>query len=209
MAYIELKEYTKKIKGNVVLDDVNVSVEKGAVIGLHGRNASGKTMLLRAMSGLIKPTSGKAIVNGVELIGNNRFPKSCGMIIETIKFWPNLSAQETLEIIASINNTATEEDILASLEKVGLDPKDTRKVKKFSLGMRQKLALAQAIFEKPDLLLLDEPTNSLDEVARQGFTQMIAQEKERGCTIVMASHILEDLQMSCDQIVEVADGRIR
>lgn len=208
MPYIEVKNYSKTLKKRLVLDDVNLEVEKGEVVGLYGRNGSGKTMLLRAVAGLILPDEGMVLVNGVELKGSNRFPKSCGIIIETLEFWENLDAKSTLEVISAVNNIANEEDIARALARVGLDPNDKTKVKKFSLGMKQKLAIAQAIFEKPNLLLLDEPTNSLDKESRDNFVKIIQEEKERGCTIIISSHIMEDLNRCCDRIVEIESGKI-
>lgn len=208
MIYVDMANYSKKLKSNLVLDNISLAIEKGTVIGLHGRNASGKTMLLRALAGLILPTEGHVTINGITLKGKDRFPPSCGIILETIHFWPGLTAGETLEVLTSINNRATKEDISNALLRAGLDPEDKRKVRKFSLGMKQKLAIAQAIVEKPDLLLLDEPTNSLDDVARKKFQEMIAQEKARGCTVVIASHILEDLEITCDEIRKIDNGRL-
>lgn len=208
MNYIELKNYTKKLKKRLILDNIDLNIKKGSVVGLYGRNASGKTMILRAMAGLILPTTDSIKVNNIHLEGRNRFPESLGLLIESIRFWPNLKAKETLEILTAIQNIVSPEDIVQALERVGLDPEDKRTLKKFSLGMRQKLAIAQAIVEKPDLLLLDEPTNSLDDEARVGFYEIIREEQKRGCTIVMASHILEDLESVCDYLVEIKEGRV-
>lgn len=208
MTYIEMKAYTKTIKHQTILDKINLSVTQGEVLGLLGRNASGKTMVLRAMSGLILPSSGSIQIANKELTASNRFPDSCGLIIESMSFWPSLTAKATLEILCSIKNIASTDDIKLTLERVGLDPHDTRTVRKFSLGMKQKLAIAQAIVERPDLLLLDEPTNSLDKEARLMFHDLIREEQDRGATIVMSSHIEDDLISLCDRVIEIDAGKL-
>lgn len=204
---VRLNQYTKIIRGKTVLNNIDLCVSKGECIGILGRNASGKTMLLRAMAGLILPTSGTAAVNGQTIKQGHRFPDSMGIIIENIEFWPFMTAKETLEYLNSFRKKASSQDIDHALVKSGLDPADKRKVFKFSLGMRQKLAIAQAIFEKPDLLLFDEPTNSLDKASRSDFYELIRSEKKRGCTVVIASHIKEDLEV-CDRLIEIENGVI-
>lgn len=204
---IKLENYSKIIKKRMILDSVNLNVSRGECLGILGRNASGKTMILRAMAGLILPTTGSAVVAGESLKAGRRFPESMGLIIETTDFWPLMTGRQTLEYLNTFRKTASSADIEDAMERVGLDPFDNRRVLKFSLGMKQKLAIAQAIFEKPDLLLFDEPTNSLDRESREDFYQIIREEKERGCTIVIASHIQEDLDF-CDRLVEIENGKL-
>ena len=177
MAYIEMNQYTKIIKKRTVLENINLNIDQGEVLGLLGRNASGKTMIIRAISGLILPEKGTIMVANKQLKPTRRFPDSCGLIIEKMGFWPSLTATATLEVLCSIKNIATKDDIRSALIRVGLDPDDKRTVRKYSIGMKQKLAIAQAIVEKPDLILLDEPTNSLDKEARQLFYQIIKEEQ--------------------------------
>ena len=208
MKVVEMTNYQKIIKGNVVLDDINMEIQKNQVVGLVGRNASGKTMILRAICGLIKPTQGQILVYGKELTNKNPFPDNIGVVIENTYFWPNYNAFYTLKIIAKINNKIGDEEIKETLSRVGLDWKNKMDVKKFSLGMRKKLSIAQAIMEKPDLLLLDEPTNALDKESVEKFYKIIDDEKKRGATIIIASHIPEDLERCCDEMKTIDNGRI-
>lgn len=208
MEYIEFNGYTKTLKKVDVLSNVNLKIEKGEIMGLLGRNGSGKTMMLRALAGLILATSGTLSIDGNVIDSCNRFNHSTGLIIETMKFWPNLTAKETLEVLCAIKSVATKEDIEESLVRVGLDPNDKKPVNKFSLGMTQKLAIAQAIIEKPDLLLLDEPTNSLDETSRHMFYDILKEENERGATIVLSSHYKEDLDQIVNRVVALESGEV-
>ena len=205
---IEIKNYTKKLKGNIILDHVDLNVEKGTIIWLKGKNGSGKTMLLRAMCGLIMPDEGEAIVNGTRLNAKQRFPKDTGILIENTRFWKNYTAFETLKILAEINRKIGDDDIRTTLERIGLDPYDRKKVGKFSLGMKQKLAIAQAIMEQPELLLLDEPTNALDQESVNIARKVILEENGRGATVVIASHIEEDIKDLCRETVIIDKGRI-
>lgn len=165
-------------------------------------------MLLRAIAGLILPDHGSMVVDGQTLTPRHRFPKSMGLIIENMTFWPFMTGKDTLTVIASINKKVDEENIIKTMNLVGLDPKDTRTIKKYSLGMIQKLAIAQALMESPDLLLLDEPTNALDEKSRERFYEIIQAEIQRGATLVMASHNREDLEKCCQRVIQIDDGSI-
>jgi len=205
---IEIVNYTKKIKHNIVLDNINLKVEQSTIMWLRGKNGSGKTMLLRAMCGLILPDEGSVWVNGRALDHKKRFPDNTGILIENTNFWRNYTAFETLKIIAQINHRIDDEEIKQSLERIGLDPYDKRNVGKFSLGMKQKLAIAQAIMEKPDLLLLDEPTNALDQESVKIMQNIILEENARGTTIVIASHIEEDIRDLCKEMVLIDNGKI-
>ncbi|MFZ7133124.1 MAG: ABC transporter ATP-binding protein [Eubacteriales bacterium] len=192
-----------------VLSDISLEIAQGECVGLWGRNASGKTMLLRAFSGLILPDTGSIMVNGQLLTTQNRFPDSLGLIIENMKFWPYMTANEALSVIASIKKKVSKDIIRETLLRVGLDPLDKRSISKFSLGMIQKLSIAQAIMESPNLLLLDEPTNALDEKSRLQFYEIIKSEIKRGATIVMASHSREDLDECCHRIIKIDNGTIK
>ena len=163
MSEIIIENLSKTIKNNKILDNVNLTFESGHVYGLVGRNGSGKTMLLRAICGLIFPDSGKVIIDGKQLHKDISFPESCGIIIENTDLLPNFSAFDNLKMLSEIKNTANDNMIKSAIKSVGLDPDSKKKVKTFSLGMKQRLSIAQALFEDPDILLLDEPTNALDE----------------------------------------------
>ena len=205
---IHLQNVTKRIKENTVLDNVSYTFKSGFVYGLYGQNGSGKTMLLRAISGLINLDSGSIFIDGEKLHDKIEFPPETGIVIENMELLPECSAKRNLQMLAKIKNIADEKDIIFSLERVGLDPDSDKKVKKFSLGMKQRLNIAQAIFENQKIILLDEPTNALDEDAVQLIYKIIREEKSRGATIIVATHHKEDLKEVCDVILKIAEGKI-
>ncbi len=205
---IQLQNVTKRIKENTVLDNVSYTFKSGFVYGLYGQNGSGKTMLLRAISGLINLDSGSIFIDGEKLHDKIEFPPETDIVIENMELLPECSAKRNLQMLAKIKNIADEKDIIFSLERVGLDPDSDKKVKKFSLGMKQRLNIAQAIFENQKIILLDEPTNALDEDAVQLIYKIIREEKSRGATIIVATHHKEDLKEVCDVILKIAEGKI-
>lgn len=205
---IQLQNVTKRIKENTVLDNVSYTFKSGFVYGLYGQNGSGKTMLLRAISGLINLDSGSIFIDGEKLHDKIEFPPETGIVIENMELLPECSAKRNLQMLAKIKKIADEKDISFSLERVGLDPDSDKKVKKFSLGMKQRLNIAQAIFENQKIILLDEPTNALDEDAVQLIYKIIREEKSRGATIIVATHHKEDLKEVCDVILKIAEGKI-
>lgn len=205
---IQLQNVTKRIKENTVLDNVSYTFKSGFVYGLYGQNGSGKTMLLRAISGLINLDSGSIFIDGEKLHDKIEFPPETGIVIENMELLPECSTKRNLQMLAKIKNIADEKDIIFSLERVGLDPDSDKKVKKFSLGMKQRLNIAQAIFENQKIILLDEPTNALDEDAVQLIYKIIREEKSRGATIIVATHHKEDLKEVCDVILKIAEGKI-
>ena len=205
---IQLQNVTKRIKENTVLDNVSYTFKSGFVYGLYGQNGSGKTMLLRAISGLINLDSGSIFIDGEKLHDKIEFPPETGIVIENMELLPEGSAKRNIQMLAKIKNIADEKDIIFSLERVGLDPDSDKKVKKFSLGMKQRLNIAQAIFENQKIILLDEPTNALDEDAVQLIYKIIREEKSRGATIIVATHHKEDLKEVCDVILKIAEGKI-
>ncbi len=205
---IELRHVTKVMKKNVVLDDVSVTFHEGTVYGLYGENGSGKTMLLRAVSGLIVPTEGEILCDGKKLHKDISFPENTGIVIENMELLPRFTAKENLRMLAGIKKIATEEDIERALCDVGLDPKSEKKVKKFSLGMKQRLNIAQAVFEKQDVILLDEPTNALDVGGVSQIYDLIRKEKVRGALVIIATHHREDLKEMCDVILKISGGRL-
>lgn len=205
---IQLQNVTKRIKENTVLDNVSYTFKSGFVYGLYGQNGSGKTMLLRAISGLINLDSGSIFIDGEKLHDKIEFPPETGIVIENMELLPECSAKRNLQMLAKIKNIADEKDISFSLERVGLDPDSDKKVKKFSLGMKQRLNIAQAIFENQKIILLDEPTNALDEDAVQLIYKIIREEKSRGATIIVATHHKEDLKEVCDVILKIAEEKL-
>lgn len=205
---IEINDYSKVIKGKTVLKNINYKFEDGKIYGLHGRNGSGKTMLIRAMAGLIYPTTGEIIVNNKVLHKDISFPENLGVMIENINMYPMYDGITNLKILAQIRNKIGIEEIKKTMVQVGLNPEDNTKVGRYSLGMKQKLAIAQAIMEDPDILLLDEPTNALDEYSVSEIRKMLLLKKERKATIVIASHNREDLEVLADKIVEMDAGKL-
>ncbi len=209
MAFIEIANYSKTINKNQVLDNVTVSFEKGKIYGLSGKNGSGKTMLLRAVSGLISPDSGTACVDGVT-VGNGVYPKSVGLVIEHISLFEYMSAFKNLKMLSDISqNKATDDEIKEWLVKFSLDPNDRRAIKKYSLGMCQKVSLIQAFLNKPSLILLDEPTNALDDDTVDLLKTIIKEtRKNHQTTFIIASHDKETLSDVCDEIIEIKGGKI-
>ncbi|WP_456318199.1 ATP-binding cassette domain-containing protein [Priestia megaterium] len=208
MTTIIASNLSKKIKKQYVLKDINYTFDTGMIYGLYGRNGSGKTMLLRALSGLIRPSEGSILIDNKKLHEDISFPPSIGIIIENTSLLPQYDAFTNLKILANIKNIASDEDIKEAIKRVGLDPLSKLKVKKFSLGMKQRLSIAQAIFEKPDIILLDEPTNAIDEEGINSIRNLLLKEKDRGATIVIASHNKEDLTILADKKIIMNSGEI-
>lgn len=187
----------------MVLNDVNLELESGAVYGLLGKNGSGKTMLMRAICGLIRPTGGSIEIGG-QIIGKDlSFPRSVGMILETPVFLPDKTGFENLRLLASIRGEIGPREIKAALERVGLDPEDPRKVKKYSLGMRQRLGIAQAVMEDPEVLILDEPFNGLDKTTAEDMRGLLLELRDRGKAILLASHNARDIEELCGWVYEM------
>mgnify|MGYP002105256598 FL=1 len=209
MSEIIIENLSKTIKNNKILDNVNLTFESGHVYGLVGRNGSGKTMLLRAICGLIFPDSGKVIIDGKQLHMDISFPESCGIIIENTDLLPNFSAFDNLKMLSEIKNTANDNMIKSAIKSVGLDPDSKKKVKTFSLGMKQRLSIAQALFEDPDILLLDEPTNALDEDGVNDVRRILLEQKKKNKLIIIASHNKEDISLLSDTVISVSNGRFQ
>ncbi len=209
MYYIQVNDYSKKLKGNYVLKNVNVRFEEGHVYGLKGKNGSGKTMLMRAISGLIHPTSGHVDINEQILGRDISYPDSLGLLLENPAFLNGETGFENLSLLAKLKNQITEEEIRQTLIDVGLDPDDKRKYYKYSLGMKQKLGIAAAIMEKPKLIILDEPINALDSETAEKIKNIILREKGRGALVILACHDTEELEYLSDIIVEISEGEIQ
>lgn len=203
---IQINELDLTLQKNEILKKVSVHFDRGKIHGLIGRNGSGKTMLMKCICGFVKPTSGNVSVNG-KIIGKDcDFPESVGLIIETPGFIPYYSGFRNLKLLADLHGKISKRDIAGTMEQVGLDPDLKRHVRKYSLGMRQRLGLAQAIMEDPDLLILDEPMNGLDKDGVKDMRQYLLDLKAKGKTILIASHSAEDIEVLCDTVCEMDKG---
>jgi len=205
---IVIDKVSKTLKGNKVLDNINYVFEEGKIYGLFGRNGCGKTMFLRMIAGLIIPDEGTVTIDGKVLHKDISFPESTGIVIEHMEMLPEYSAYDNLKILAKINKIASDEDIIKVIQDVGLDPYSKKKVRKFSLGMKQRLNIAQAIFENQKIILLDEPTNAIDDDGIQLIYEKLKKLRADGATIIMATHNKEDIEELCDEIIRIDGGRI-
>ncbi len=205
---IQIKNVSLTINKTVILKSVCASFERGKIHGLIGRNGSGKTMLMKCICGFVKPSQGEIFVDGERIGKDCDFPKNTGIIIETPGFIPYYSGYKNLKLLAGLNNKIGKQEVREAMEKVGLDPDLKRHVKKYSLGMRQRLGLAQAIMEDPELLILDEPMNGLDKDGVKDMREYLLALKMQGKTIIIASHSAEDIDILCDTVSEMDKGRL-
>ena len=205
---IVLSNVSKTIHKTEVISGVSLRLESGQVYGLQGYNGSGKTMLMRLISGLLLPTSGEVQIDGKTLGTDIDFPPSIGIFLENPAFLSSYTGLENLELIASLRGIANTAQIREEISRVGLDPEDKRKFRKYSLGMKQRLGIAAAVFEKPDIVILDEPTNALDGDGVELVSEIIREERARGALVVVASHERERLQTMADVIFTIEHGRI-
>lgn len=205
---LDVSNVTKKIKGKIILDNINLELVSGRIYGFVGENGSGKTMLFRAISGLMRLTSGQISVDGQVLHKDISVLPGLGIIIENAGLYPELTGFDNLRQLAKINKKIDDEQIKEAIIRVGLDPDDKRTFRKYSLGMKQRIIIAQAIMEKPDILMLDEPTNALDENAVNIVRDIIDEERKRGALVLIASHNKEDIKLLCDEIYRVKDGKV-
>ncbi len=203
---IVLSQVVKQFGEEQVLKEITHEFEAGKVHGIVGNNGSGKTVMFKCICGFMRPTSGKILVRGKEVGKDIDFPERMGIIIETPGFLPFKTGFRNLQILASIKGTIKREDIIRVLERVGLDAAMRKPVSKYSLGMRQRLGIAQAIMEEPDLLILDEPFNGLDKHGVEDIRNIILELKEQGKTILLASHNGEDIRLLCDTVCEMDAG---
>ena len=207
MDYIRLKDVYKTMKGTQVLKGVNLMVEQGDIVGIRGINGSGKTMVLRAIAGLIR------VDGSVEIGGKKMEPGECpkdkGVLVEMPGFLPEFTGKKNLQLLGMLQEGVTEEDIEEAMNAVGLDPKDRRHYKKYSLGMKERLGIAQAILKKPKLILLDEPTNGIDSDGIQMLEELLWRLKEEGSTIVVTSHDRDFLDAVTSQCYEMKEGSLR
>ena len=205
---IRTENATKHIRGALILDKVNVEFESGKIYGLQGPNGSGKTMLMRLVGGLIRPSSGAVYIDGNKLGQSFDFPPSMGLLIENPAFLPNYTGLKNLELLAGIKGNASLEQLRRTIRDVGLDPDDKRKYRKYSLGMKQRLGIAAAIMEKPDLILMDEPTNALDDAGVEQICLLLRRERDRGALILMACHDAAILEKMADEIYTIYEGKV-
>lgn len=206
--YLEVKGISKYFGKTCVLNNINLEMETGHIYGFWGRNGSGKTMLMRIISGLVFPSDGAIIIGGEQLGKDISFPRSIGALIENPGFIPGYSGFKNLKILVSIQNKISDEDIREVMLHIGLDPDDRKKAKKYSLGMKQKLGIAAALMEKPDLILLDEPTNALDENSTKVLKEILLEHKRRGALLIVACHIREELEYLSDEIICLNEGHV-
>lgn len=200
---------SKTIGSKEILKNICVQLESGKIYGFVGRNGSGKTMLFRALSGLMTVSSGRILLDDKELHKDMRVLDNMGIVIENAGLYPELTGFENLKLLAKLNKKADDEQIKSAICRVGLEPDDKRTFKKYSLGMKQRIVIAQAIMESPDILMLDEPTNALDEEGVELVRKIVKEEKERGTMILIASHNKEDIQLLTDKVFLMSDGVLR
>lgn len=198
----------KRIDKKEVLHNISLNLKGGKIYGFVGENGSGKTMLFRTLSGLVKPTEGTVLLDGVDIHKKHGAVK-IGVIIENSGMWPDLTGWENLSYLASLNNYISEKEIKLAMKRVGLNPQNDLPVRKYSLGMKQRLMIAQAVMEQPDFLFLDEPTNSIDQEGTAVIRQIISEEAQRRAVILMASHIGEDISKLCEAVYFVEAGKCK
>lgn len=199
---------SKKIKRNVILSNISLHLKSGNIYGFVGPNASGKTMLFRALSGLMKVGSGEIRLDEKVLKKDIDILPNLGIILENAGLYPEFTGMENLEMLAKVNKKVQREEIENTIRRVGLNPADKRLYRKYSLGMKQRIVIAQAIMEQPDILMLDEPTNALDENGIDKIRHIILEEKERGALILIASHNKEDITLLADQVFYINNGSL-
>lgn len=205
---ISIEHVTKKIKDATVLKDICLEMKGGTVYGLQGKNGSGKTMLMRAISGLIRPTSGRIVINGEQLHKNISIPRSIGLLLENPSLLPEYDASQNLKLLAKMQGGVPEEEIRQLIRDVGLDDAGHKKVEKYSIGMKQRLGIAAAILGSPDIILLDEPINAIDGEGVEEIRSLILSLKNEKRIIIVACHDKEEMNLLADEIVHLRDGRI-
>ncbi len=206
---IKVENVTKKNGQATVLDQISMELESGMIYGLKGKNGSGKTMLMRMICGLILPTQGRIMIDGKTLGKDFSFPPNAGALIEAPGFLGRYSGFDNLKMLTDIQQKADDDAIAEALRKVGLDTEEKKKYKKYSLGMKQKLGIAAAIVEDPELIVLDEPTNALDEGSVERLRKILLEFKEKGALILLSSHDTEELKYLSDVIFHMENGHLK
>ncbi len=205
---LEAKKIGKTIRRRTILSDISLSLESGKIYGFVGRNGCGKTMLFRALSGLMRIDTGEVCWNQKVLHRDMEVLPDMGIVLENAGLYPEFSGMKNLQLLSKLRKKIGDEEIRDAIRRVGLDPDDKRTFRKYSLGMKQRLVIAQAVMEKPDVIFLDEPTNGLDEGGVDEIRTVITEEKERGALILLASHNKEDMELLTDKIYFMESGRI-
>lgn len=205
---IDVTNLSKIIRGSVILDNISIQFESGHIYGIIGKNGSGKTMLLRAISGLIVPSSGVVYVDGKALGTEISFPPEIGILIEKPEFLGHLSGFENLKMLSEIKGSISDANIAEYMNYFDLDPEEKKPVRKYSQGMKQKLGIIQAIMENQKLLVLDEPFNALDEKSVKLFRELLIEYKKQEKLIILTSHNKEDIESLCDHTYQIQSGQI-
>jgi len=205
---IVFKNVSKSFKKEIILSNCSIAFEKGKTHGIIGGNGSGKTVILKLICGLLYPDSGSVFVSGRQIGKDVDFPDDVGVIIETPGFLPHQSGCSNLNYLASLRNRIDKKGVEKAIEFVGLDPKDKKHVGKYSLGMKQRLGIAQAIMENPSILILDEPMNGLDKSGVESIRLLLQNLKSEGRTIVLASHLQDDIDLLCDTVCQIGNGTL-
>lgn len=205
---IELKNVTKEFDKVEIIKNISLEFETEKIYGLYGRNGSGKSVLMKLICGFLIPTKGKVLINGKDFNAKNEYPDNLRAVIEKPSFFPELTGFENLKLLAKIQNKINDEEIIKALDLVNLIDEKDKKYSKYSLGMKQKLAIAQAIMEDPSILILDEPFNGIEEKSVEKITKFLKEEAKNGKTIIFSTHIKEDLENLADIIYKIDNGTI-
>ena len=205
---IEIKNLNLIIQSNEILKNINLNIEAGKIYGFIGRNGSGKSMLLKCICGLLKPNTGSVIINNEDIYKKDIFPSNMRAFIDKPTFIGSLTGYENLKLLADIQNTIDDEKIKETMIKCDLEDQINKKYGKYSLGMKQKLAIASVLMENPDIMIFDEPFNGIDNKSVEKIRKILLEEKQRGKTILIATHIKEDIDLLCDAIYELDLGEI-
>ena len=205
---IELKNLSKNFDKNKVIDNINITFTEGNIYGLYGRNGSGKSVIMKLICGFLIPTEGQILFDGIDFNANDEYPNSLRAVIERPSFFPNLTGYENLKLLTEIQNKISDKEIIESLKIVNLINEKDKKFSKYSLGMKQKLAIAQAIMEDPKIIILDEPFNGIEEKTVSKLIKYLKEEKEKGKIIIFSTHIKEDLDNLADKIYKIENGSI-
>ena len=206
---LKAEHVSKTIKGTRILKDINLELTGGTVYGFTGRNGSGKTMLFRALSGLMRLTEGTVTFDGKTLGKDFSVLPGLGIVLENVGLFTGMTGKENLKYLAGLTGRIGDKEITHALERVGLDPEDKRTYRKYSLGMKQRLAIAQAIMESPDVIMLDEPTNGLDDGGVELIRNLILEEKRRGAIVLLASHNRDDIRQLADKLYHIESGELK
>lgn len=206
---IIINNVSKKIGNDVILDDINLTFEEGKIYGLVGRNGSGKSMILKTICGFIKPDTGFVLINDNDIYKTCSFPDDTGALLDVPNYIPDLTGLENLQLLAQIQNKIGNDEIIEALKMVNLYESKDKKFKKYSLGMKQKLGIAQALMENPKIIILDEPFNGLEDESCEKIRKLLIDEKNKNKIIIIATHIKEDIESLCDVVYRVDNGKIK